>query len=132
MTHKKIHACAGKSPTSKEIYAALQSNNQTIPITMCKIIASSSMLNKMLFKFLTPSFSECDETIVTINCFKKTLQFDNFSEKIFVETHNDWTVSITIGRLRKLWKSLIHIEDQPLVIIFKNEHDCIEIVNLLI
>lgn len=28
MTHKKIHACAGKTPTSKEVYGALLAGHQ--------------------------------------------------------------------------------------------------------
>ena len=99
---------------------------------MNKIILSSAALHSILYEFITPLIPEQDDYEVLVKCNNKTLSFDDYKITIDVESKENWEIEIRIRQLRKLFRLLTRVEEQPLTISFKNSHSWIEIFTLLI
>jgi hypothetical protein len=99
---------------------------------MNKIILSSASLHKVLYEFITPLMPEEDDYEVLVKCNNKTLSFGDCEKTMDVESRVNCEVEIRIGQIRKLFRLLTKVEEQPLTISFQNSHSWIEIFTLLI
>ena len=99
---------------------------------MNKIILNSAALHRVLYEFITPLIPEQDDYEVLVKCNNKTLSFGDYEITLNVESKENWEVEIRIGQLRKLFRLLTQVEEQPLTISFQNSHSWIEIFTLLI
>lgn len=99
---------------------------------MNKIILSSASLHRLLYEFIAPLIPEQDDFEVEVRCNEKTLSFGDYKRTLDVESKSNWKTQIRIGELRRLFRLLTNVSEQPIVISFKNSHGWIKIFNLYV
>lgn len=99
---------------------------------MNKIILSSAALHGLLYEFITPLIPEQDDYEVQVRCNEKRLSFGYYKRTLDVESDSNWEIEINIGELRRLFRLLTNVSEQPIVLSFKNNHGWIEIFNLYV
>ena len=97
---------------------------------MNKIIINSSVLHRLLFGALTPLIPEPNDYEVSVKCIDGLLSIGNHERTLYVTTNSDFDMEIPISHLRRLFRILSTIEEQPITISFSYSY--IELFNILI
>ena len=87
---------------------------------MNRIIFNSNTLVKFIYGIITPLIPEEDEYEIEIKCWNGELSFGDSYKNISVTSRQDFIVKIGIGHLRKLFRVLTKVPEQPLICTFED------------
>lgn len=85
-----------------------------------RIIVSSKTMANLIYHFITPLIPEQDEYEVKVKCVQKQLWFNESEKSLNIESNHDFMVRIEIGNLRRLFRVLTKVPEQPLTLTFED------------